>query len=81
VVIDIDLMEMCRSAGEHAPHIRVGEHTDVAERIDALDLQLTHRLDASASVGAVGVRLELSLEPVDRRVAVLAGALGRAGVF
>ena len=81
VVIDIGLMEMCPGAGENSPHIHAGEHADIAERVDAFDLQFAHRLDANPAIRAVGVGLNLAFEPVDRQVAGLPGALGRAGVF
>ena len=74
-------MKMRRCPGEHALHILAGQQMHVAKRVDALDLQLAHRLSAHATVRTIGMSLHLSIEPVDRRIALRARALGRTGVF
>ena len=74
-------MKMRRRPGKHALHILAGQQMHVAQRVDALDLQLAHRLPAHATVRAIGMSLHLPLEPVDWRIALRARALGWAGIF
>ena len=81
VVVDVGLMKMRRRPGKHALHILASQQVHVAQRVDALDLQLAHRLAAHATVRAIGMSLHLSIEPVDRRITLRARALGRTGVF
>ena len=76
------LVEVGGRPGKDAPDPRAaGEHPDVGQRVNAFDLQLAQRHAADAAIGAVGVRLELPPEPVNRRVTRLARAERRPGVL
>ena len=81
-VIGVKLMKMSRAASKDSLNFRPArQELDVSKRIDALDRQLSHRLPPQAAVRTVDMRGDLMRVPVQRRIALLAAALRRAGVF
>ncbi|GIS58957.1 MAG: hypothetical protein CM1200mP2_11820 [Planctomycetaceae bacterium] len=51
------------------------------QRVNALDLQFSHRIDTDPAVRAIRVGLDLTLEPVDRWIVGAPASLGRARVL
>ena len=64
-----------------ALHRGVDQHADVSKGVDAFDLEFSKGPDAYSAIRAIGVRFQLTIKPVDGRVAGFACALGRAGIL